>query len=96
MRALCTFTGLVGTVLLPFAERRVGLIRTGAWSIWFDLGAHVYFFLAKEALSYARLEVVTLVPTVLALYVGAPKTITHGPTYNNIMLFGGMTGVSFP
>ncbi|KAK0458031.1 iron transporter [Desarmillaria tabescens] len=70
MRAICTVTGLIGTILLPHVERKIGLIRCGAWSIWS--------------------EVVTLVPTVLALYIGVPKGIGHGPAYNNAMLFGGM------
>ncbi|PBK90192.1 hypothetical protein ARMGADRAFT_1054515 [Armillaria gallica] len=70
MRAICTVTGLIGTILLPHVERKIGLIRCGIWSIWS--------------------EVVTLVPTVLALYIGVPKGIGHGPVYNNAMLFGGM------
>ncbi|PBK68721.1 hypothetical protein ARMSODRAFT_1019322 [Armillaria solidipes] len=70
MRAICTVTGLIGTILLPHVERKIGLIRCGTWSIWS--------------------EVVTLVPTVLALYIGVPKGIGHGPAYNNTMLFGGI------
>ncbi|KAK0474207.1 iron transporter [Armillaria novae-zelandiae] len=70
MRAICTVTGLIGTILLPYVERKIGLIRSGAWSIWS--------------------EVITLVPTVLALYIGVPKGIGHGPVYNSTMLFGGM------
>ncbi|KAK0237652.1 iron transporter [Armillaria nabsnona] len=70
MRAICTVTGLIGTILLPYVERKIGLIRCGAWSIWS--------------------EVITLVPTVLALYIGVPKGIGHGPVYNNTMLFGGI------
>lgn len=70
MRAICTVTGLIGTILLPHVERKIGLVRSGAWSIW--------------------LEVITLVPTVLALYIGIPTGIGHGPAYNNAMLFGGM------
>ncbi|KAK0203400.1 iron transporter [Desarmillaria ectypa] len=70
MRAICTVTGLIGTILLPRVERKIGLIRSGAWSIWS--------------------EVITLVPTVLALYIGVPNGIGHGPVYNNAMLFGGM------
>ncbi|KAK0494508.1 iron transporter, partial [Armillaria luteobubalina] len=71
MRAICTVTGLIGTILLPRIERKFGLIRSGAWSIWWS-------------------EVVTLVPTVLALYIGVPEGIGHGPVYNNMVLFGGM------
>ncbi|KAK0452654.1 iron transporter [Armillaria borealis] len=70
MRAICTVMALIGTILLPHVERKIGLIRCGTWSIWS--------------------EVVTLVPTVLALYIGVPKGIGHGPAYNNTMLVGGM------
>lgn len=36
MRALCVLTGLVGTVAMPVLERRLGLERAGAWSLWFE------------------------------------------------------------
>ncbi|KAF5334223.1 hypothetical protein D9611_014333 [Ephemerocybe angulata] len=36
-RAACTFAGLLGTVLFPLVLRRIGLVRTGSWSIWFEL-----------------------------------------------------------
>jgi iron-regulated transporter 1 len=32
-RGVCVVTGLAGTVLMPWLERKVGLIRAGAWSI---------------------------------------------------------------
>ncbi|WVQ93477.1 hypothetical protein IAU59_000551 [Kwoniella sp. CBS 9459] len=37
MRGLCLVTGLLGTAVMPLLERRVGLERAGAWSIWFEV-----------------------------------------------------------
>lgn len=36
-RAICVVTGLAGTVLMPWLEKRLGLVRAGAWSIWSEL-----------------------------------------------------------
>lgn len=36
MRGVCVLTGLLGTVVMPLLEARIGLERTGAWSIWFE------------------------------------------------------------
>nr|XP_019010099.1 uncharacterized protein I206_04567 [Kwoniella pini CBS 10737]OCF48880.1 hypothetical protein I206_04567 [Kwoniella pini CBS 10737] len=38
MRGLCLMTGLIGTAVMPLLERKVGLERAGAWSIWFEVG----------------------------------------------------------
>ncbi|WVF65846.1 hypothetical protein IAT40_000583 [Kwoniella sp. CBS 6097] len=38
MRGLCLITGLIGTAVMPLLERKVGLERAGAWSIWFEVG----------------------------------------------------------
>lgn len=32
-RGICVVTGLMGTILMPYLERKIGLIRAGAWSI---------------------------------------------------------------
>lgn len=32
-RGLCVVTGLLGTIMMPWLERKLGLIRAGAWSI---------------------------------------------------------------
>lgn len=37
-RAACTVGGLTGTVLFPFVSRKLGLVRTGSWSIWSEFG----------------------------------------------------------
>lgn len=34
MRGLSVFMGLIGTAVMPFMERRMGLVRGGAWSLW--------------------------------------------------------------
>jgi len=34
MRGVTVIAGLLGTVVMPYGERWVGLERTGAWSIW--------------------------------------------------------------
>lgn len=36
-RAASTAAGLTGTVLFPIVSRKLGLVRTGSWSIWFAL-----------------------------------------------------------
>jgi solute carrier family 40 (iron-regulated transporter), member 1 len=33
-RAACTIAGLTGTLLFPIVSRKLGLVRTGSWSIW--------------------------------------------------------------
>lgn len=33
MRAVCVVGGLLGTVLMPLLEKRIGVTRTGSWSI---------------------------------------------------------------
>ena len=33
-RAVCTVAGLAGTVLFPIVSRKLGIVRTGSWSIW--------------------------------------------------------------
>ena len=35
MRGLTVITGLMGTLAMPFLEKRVGLVRAGNWSIWY-------------------------------------------------------------
>ncbi|OCF38724.1 solute carrier family 40 (iron-regulated transporter), member 1 [Kwoniella heveanensis CBS 569] len=47
MRGLCLVTGLIGTAVMPLLERKVGLERAGAWSIWFEVGC-----LAPVALAF--------------------------------------------
>ncbi|KZT36651.1 hypothetical protein SISSUDRAFT_1049588 [Sistotremastrum suecicum HHB10207 ss-3] len=34
MRGLNVLTGLLGTVVMPLGERKLGLVRTGSWAIW--------------------------------------------------------------
>jgi len=37
LKGICTAAELVGTILMPIMTRYVGLVRTGAWSIWFEV-----------------------------------------------------------
>ncbi|GAA5950123.1 hypothetical protein JCM3765_004204 [Sporobolomyces pararoseus] len=37
MRGIGVVTGLAGTVLMPFLEKRIGLVRAGSWSIWSEV-----------------------------------------------------------
>ncbi|GAA6061409.1 hypothetical protein JCM10212_004467 [Sporobolomyces blumeae] len=70
MRGVGVVTGLIGTVVMPVLENRIGLVRAGSWSVWF--------------------EAVTLVPALLAFFVGAPHTGSRGLPYNSALLFTGM------
>lgn len=36
-RAICVVTGLAGTLLMPWLEKKLGLVRAGAWSIISEL-----------------------------------------------------------
>lgn len=35
-RAACTAAGLMGTVLFSLVSQKIGLVRAGSWSIWFE------------------------------------------------------------
>lgn len=37
MRGICVVTGLMGTFLSPYLTGRIGLVRTGSWSLWAEL-----------------------------------------------------------
>jgi iron-regulated transporter 1 len=37
MRGVCVVTGLMGTFLSPYLSQRVGLVRTGSYSLWMEL-----------------------------------------------------------
>lgn len=37
MQGVCVLTGLLGTMIMPALESRIGLVRAGAWSISFEL-----------------------------------------------------------
>lgn len=69
-QGVCVLTGLLGTVVMPALESRIGLERAGAWSIWF--------------------EAACLLPTVVSFFLGSGKYGQHGPTWNSLLLFGGI------
>ncbi|KAG0263965.1 hypothetical protein BG011_007686 [Mortierella polycephala] len=37
LKGVCTISELIGTLVMPIMTRYVGLVRTGAWSIWFEV-----------------------------------------------------------
>jgi iron-regulated transporter 1 len=37
MKSVCVVTGLMGTSLSPFLTEKIGLTRTGSWSLWSEL-----------------------------------------------------------
>lgn len=37
MRGVCVVCGLLGTFVSPYLTRKIGLVRTGTWSIWAEL-----------------------------------------------------------
>lgn len=37
MRGAGVVTGLIGTIVMPYLEKRIGLVRTGTWSIFSEL-----------------------------------------------------------
>ncbi|GAA6025360.1 hypothetical protein JCM11491_002746 [Sporobolomyces phaffii] len=37
MRGVGVITGLIGTVVMPFLETKIGLVRAGSWSIWSEV-----------------------------------------------------------
>jgi iron-regulated transporter 1 len=46
MRGVCVVTGLMGTVIMPFLERKIGVVRTGTWSIFSELFSLIPVLLA--------------------------------------------------
>lgn len=44
-RVVCVVTGLLGTIVMPWLERKVGLTRAGAWSIVYVTCANIAFIL---------------------------------------------------
>ncbi|KAG0207341.1 hypothetical protein BGX28_001391 [Mortierella sp. GBA30] len=39
LKGICTASELIGTIAMPIMTRYVGLIRGGAWSVWFEVAA---------------------------------------------------------
>jgi iron-regulated transporter 1 len=37
LKGICTVSELLGTVLMPILSRYVGLVRSGAWSVWLEV-----------------------------------------------------------
>ncbi|KAH7915225.1 iron transporter [Hygrophoropsis aurantiaca] len=73
-RAACTAAGLTGTILFPILSRKLGVVRTGSWSIWSEFMCLIpvvasLYFGAPESKS------------------NTPEAV---PEWNAAMLFGGM------
>jgi iron-regulated transporter 1 len=87
MRGVCVISGLIGTVAMPWLEKRLGLARAGAWSLWYV--RNEAYFICTYSIDN-RSQILSLVPVVVSLYVGLGNCGTHGPSWNAVMLFGGM------
>lgn len=37
MRGVCVVAGLLGTIVSPYLSNKIGLVRTGSWSLWAEL-----------------------------------------------------------
>lgn len=37
MRGVCVVTGLLGTFVSPYLTEKIGLVRTGSWSLWSEV-----------------------------------------------------------
>ena len=93
-RGICVVTGLAGTVLMPYLEKKLGLTRAGAWSIGcvrpirnVRCGGPV----SADSVWIVRLvrsEALTLVPVLVSFYVSSPAR-AGGPAWSQALLFGG-------
>ncbi|KAH7920921.1 hypothetical protein BV22DRAFT_1198573 [Leucogyrophana mollusca] len=79
-RAACTVAGLTGTILFPIVSRKVGLVRTGSWSIWSE-------FMCLMPV------VVSLYIGAPASKSNTPETV---PAWNAALLFGGVLTFDAP
>jgi iron-regulated transporter 1 len=89
MRGICIVASLLGTVAMPLAQKRLGLERTGAWSIWY---VDVEFSECLDTnMSYFRLEAFLLIPVVICFYVLSSHSGAHKlTTALAIVLFGSL------
>jgi len=89
MRGVAVLAGLLGTMVMPFLEERIGLARTGNWSIWFVFSLSCNL-LRVETHGMGRFEVIALVPALVSFFVGSPTGIP-APRWNQALLFGGIS-----
>lgn len=78
MRGLAVLMGLMGTVLAPWLEKRVGLVRAAGWSIWSVLRR------VRSSRSSSRLQVRSRVPRarpalILHRQSGLPQVLSLEP-----------------
>lgn len=86
-RAACTIGGLTGTLLFPIVSRKMGLIRTGSWSIW--LATLFMISTCSQVIPTIRFEFCCLIPVVVSLYVTINPSDENYPAWNATLLFGG-------
>lgn len=84
MRGVNVLTGLGGTALSPWLERRLGSVRGGSWSIW-SVRAHLMLTVISDIANTPRSEVLCLVPVVIALQSSWDKKELGAA----VLLFGG-------
>lgn len=81
MRGVSVVMGLLGTVVMPLLAKHVGLVRGGAWSLWFVpspslllVSMRTNFFICM----IHRAQIACLFPPLLTLYIGLPHTAPPG------------------
>ena len=88
MRGIGVLMGLLGTIVAPTLEQRLGSVRAGSWTIW-----SVEWPSLNSASSHAylagRSEVACLVPVVLALATQLRSDALRMPVASSVLVFGG-------
>jgi len=73
-RAACTAAGLTGTLLFPIVSRKLGLVRTGSWSIWSEF----------------MCLVPVVISLYVGVPISRSSLHVTAPSWNAFLLFGGM------
>lgn len=90
MRGLCVITGLLGTVAMPYLEKRIGVIRYVRRPVSITPRNSTQTQRLVRTGTWSILsELVTLIPVVFSFFVGAPNPGERGSPWNQTMLFGG-------
>jgi iron-regulated transporter 1 len=87
--------GLLGTLFMPVLERKIGITRAGAWSIWWVAFERVSVQVLICTASVCRGEVASLLPTVLCLFKGpGPLTASSLASVINTLIFFATLSIS--
>lgn len=89
MRGVGVVTGLLGTLAMPLLEKKIALVRAGTWSILCVLAIPSQPAKYSDLFFVSSLEVVTLVPAVLAFFVKPPAERKRGSASTDALLFTG-------